>query len=255
MIQPIWKGSPNYDKNRKQIKYIIIHWFGMGTLDGANTTFQKQGGTSAHYGISNTTVYQWVKDEHVAYHCGVYLTNQESIGIEHDANPQKPASNETYKTSGELVALLSKKYNIPLDRQHVKGHREIKATQCPGTIDIDRILQEARQFINNSSTPNMNELELLKNKNKELERALSEVTADRNRLNTVIEGKDKELREKEVTVLELNKQLLVCSNNLRKIEEDLAKIKEDCQANDKTLEKVSQDIADALAPVLIKHFG
>lgn len=141
----IWKGSPNFDKNRKPITKIVIHWFGMGTLDGANATFQKPGGTSAHYGISDSTVYQWVKEEHVAYHAGNYAVNQESIGIEHDANPDKPLSEQSYQTSGELIAQICARHNIPLDRQHIIKHSEVpRATQCPGTIDLDKLINIAK---------------------------------------------------------------------------------------------------------------
>lgn len=145
-----WKGSPNYDLNRRPIDRIVIHWFGAGTLESAHTTFQKDGGTSAHYGISDKTVWQWVKEEDVAYHAGNYEMNQRSIGIEHDANPQKQASEDTYKTSIELVTNLCKKYTIPADRVHIIRHGEIKATQCCGTIDVDRIVAEVKK---NLETP------------------------------------------------------------------------------------------------------
>jgi N-acetyl-anhydromuramyl-L-alanine amidase AmpD len=107
-----WKGSPNFDKNRTPIDRVVLHWFGAGTLESANTTFQKTGGTSAHYGISDDRIWQWVKEEDVAYHAGNYIMNQRSIGIEHDANPDKPASELTYKYSSQLLAEICKKYSI-----------------------------------------------------------------------------------------------------------------------------------------------
>lgn len=141
----IWKGSPNFDNNRKPITMIVIHWFGMGTLEGASATFQKKPGTSAHYGISDNRVWQWVKEEHVAYHAGNYSVNQKSIGIEHDANPDKKLSEASYQTSGNLVADICKRYNIPLDRKHIIKHSEVpRATRCCGTIDIDKIISIAK---------------------------------------------------------------------------------------------------------------
>lgn len=143
-MKKIWKGSPNYDNNRKDIKTIVCHWFGMGTLSNADAQFQKPGGTSAHYAISGNIIHQYVAERHVAYHAGNYLVNQSSIGIEHDANPKKNLSEESYKTSGKLVAEIAKKYNIPLDRKHIIKHSEVKATQCCGTIDVDKIISIAR---------------------------------------------------------------------------------------------------------------
>jgi hypothetical protein len=135
-----WKGSPNYDTNRKPIDRVVIHWFGMGTLEGAHSMFQKAGGTSAHYGISDSRVWQWVKEEHVAYHAGNYAMNQRSIGIEHDANPDKQLSETSYKTSAKLIADICKRYKIEPNRQNIIKHSEVKATACPGSIDLDKLI-------------------------------------------------------------------------------------------------------------------
>ena len=161
-----WRGSPNFDKNRKTIDRIVIHWFGVGTLESAHARFQTVGNSSAHYGISGSRIWQWVKEEHVAYHAGNYAMNQRSIGIEHDAgiDPKHDLSEESYRTSAELIAYLSKKYNIPLDRNHIIGHNEVKATQCPGTIDINRLITLAKEYgSSNMSDDEKRALEVLKN--------------------------------------------------------------------------------------------
>lgn len=138
-----WIGSPNFDTNRTKIDTIFIHWMA-GTLQGTDAQFQKPQGTSAHYGIEDLTIHQYVKEEHVAYHAGVYSQNQRSIGIEHSAAPDRPASNATYETSGKLIAEICQRYSIPLDREHIRGHKEVRNTQCPGTIDIDRLISIAK---------------------------------------------------------------------------------------------------------------
>lgn len=151
-----WVGSPNYDTNRKTIDRIVIHWM-VGTLASADTQFQKATpGTSAHYGVENSEVHGYVKEEHVAYHAGVYAMNQRSIGIEHSAAPDRPATDETYETAGELLAQIAKRHNIPLDRTHIIGHKEIKATQCPGTMDIDRLIAIAKR----KSEPQVDQLQV-----------------------------------------------------------------------------------------------
>ena len=140
-----WKGSPNSDTNRAAIDRIVIHWFGVGTLASANSRFQnKTEKASAHYGISDSIVWQWVKESNVAYHAGNYKMNQSSIGIEHDATTTKNASDETYATSSALVREICNRHNIPIDRTHIIGHKEIKATQCPGTLDLERIIRQAK---------------------------------------------------------------------------------------------------------------
>lgn len=141
-----WIGSPNYDTNRKPINKIIIHWI-VGNLAAADATFTKtSAGTSAHYGVEDSTIHQYVLEQNVAYHAGVYSVNQESVGIEHSASPDRPASESTYKTSGELIYEIAKRYNIPLDRQHILKHSEVKATQCCGTVDVDKLISIAKSF-------------------------------------------------------------------------------------------------------------
>lgn len=154
-----WIGSPNFDTKRKIIDRIIIHWFGSkgSNLKSTDNHFQNLKGTSAHYGIEDDQIHQYVKDEHVAYSAGVYAMNQRSISIEHSANVERNASDKTYETSGELLATLSKKYNIPLDRTHILKHSEVKATQCCGTVDVERLITIAKKYINNSPIPPMNQ--------------------------------------------------------------------------------------------------
>ena len=161
----IWKGSPNQDGNRKPIDRIVIHWFGMGTLQGAHNTFQKPGGTSAHYGISDDTIWQWVKEDRVAYHAGNYAMNQRSIGIEHDANPNKSLSEKSYQTSARLIKDICTRYNLPINRTTIIKHSEVpRATQCPGTIDLDKLINLAKGDMSKTITVNLSDWEkVLKN--------------------------------------------------------------------------------------------
>lgn len=156
-----WIGSPNFDNARKPIDRIIIHWI-VGTLASADAQFQKPKGTSAHYGIEDIVIHQYVQESDVAYHAGVYAMNQRSIGIEHSASPDRPASEQTYKTSGQLVARICKDYNIPLDRTHILKHSEVKATQCCGTVDVDKIIEIAKTFSQEMVTIAQSELDQIR---------------------------------------------------------------------------------------------
>ncbi len=157
----LWDGNKgNYDNNRANIDMIIIHTMA-GTTKGSTAHFQNVATmASAHYGVSlDGSLTQWITENCVAYHAGAYPINQRSIGIEHEDgyNPQtKPnATNEPrpdalYETSARLVADISAFYKIPLDRDHIKMHREVsqKGTACPGTLDIDRIINRAKELVN-----------------------------------------------------------------------------------------------------------
>jgi N-acetylmuramoyl-L-alanine amidase CwlA len=143
----VWKGSPNKDgqEYRKTIDRVVLHWFGIGDIESANSRFLNPNArVSAHYGISDVLVYQWVKENEVAWHAGNYPMNQRSIGIEHDATTIKNATEKTYQTAGQLLREVCERYNIPLDREHIIKHSEVSATQCPGTLDVDKIIAIAK---------------------------------------------------------------------------------------------------------------
>lgn len=139
-----WKGSPNYTAGRqgKKIDRIVCHWI-VGKLAAADAVFSKPG-TSAHYAVGNDNIHQYVKEEDTAYHAGNWDMNLRSIGIEHEGGPTLPISEKTYETSAKLIAEIANRWNIPLDREHILEHRQIKATQCPGTLDVNKLITLAK---------------------------------------------------------------------------------------------------------------
>lgn len=151
----IWKGAAtsNYQEGRSgnKIDKIVIHWI-VGKLLAADAVFSnpdKQ--VSAHYGIGGNQIHQYVREEDTAYHAGNLTVNRQSIGIEHEGGPDLPISDETYETSAELIAEICRRHSIPLDIDHIKEHREIKATQCPGTLDRTRLINRAKEFLQDVS--------------------------------------------------------------------------------------------------------
>jgi N-acetylmuramoyl-L-alanine amidase len=132
-----WVGSPNYDKGRggNTINRIVIHWMA-GTLAATDSVFQdKTHNTSAHYGIEDGVVHQYVSEANTAFHAGSYAFNQRSIGIEHSAQPGRDASEATYQSSAALIAEICNRYGLPINANTIIAHRQIVATQCPGTLD------------------------------------------------------------------------------------------------------------------------
>jgi len=150
MIKQVPANKNNYGvgRNGEKIDKIIVHWI-VGTLESCDATFQNPTRlASAHYGIGDDEIHQYVKEEDTAWHAGNLTVNRQSIGIEHEGGPDLPISETTYQTSARLINEICQRYSIPIDREHIKGHREIKATQCPGTLDIDRLVNMAKSIIN-----------------------------------------------------------------------------------------------------------
>ncbi len=138
-------ASGNFDDNRQTIDTIIIHST-VGTVKSAISRFgNPESEVSAHYIIGNDgKLYAGLEEYLVAYHSGKYAVNQKSIGIEHEWYDGLAPSDALYQTSAKLVKDICDFYNIPIDRDHIKQHKEIVATRCPNAIDIDRIIKEAQ---------------------------------------------------------------------------------------------------------------
>ena len=146
-----WLGpvpQTNYFVGRSgnAITLIVDHWMAT-TFDGALAHFMVNGiQVSAHYLISQKgRIVQVVRDEDTAYHAGSWPVNQMSIGIEHEGGPNLPPFPDAlYAASAWLHHKLSLDYGIRLVvGETVKPHRAIVPTQCPGTLDLDRIVREA----------------------------------------------------------------------------------------------------------------
>lgn len=141
-------GSPNYTKGRQgnKVTGVIVHWI-VGNLASADAVFQnKSRNTSAHYGIENDVIHQYVKDEDTAYHAGVWQVNLTTIGIEHSAQPGRDASGATLDTSAQLIANLAKTYSFAINSSTIRPHSAVKATQCPGTINVQWLINRANEL-------------------------------------------------------------------------------------------------------------
>lgn len=141
----------NCDSSRRTIDRIYIHHNGGTSDQGARSTWYVSTGrgTSAHYQITPTKIWGCVGENYTAYHAGNYVENQRSIGIEHLNNTGAPfwtIAEETYKNSAKLIAEICVRRGIPIDRAHIKGHKEASATACPGGIDVDKLVRMAKEI-------------------------------------------------------------------------------------------------------------
>lgn len=156
-----WIGcaAENFHKGRHghEPKAIVIHII-VGSLEAADLTFKDpRSSVSAHYAVGKSgRLHQFVDEADTAYHAGIVVRptwklidpqvnpNLQTIGIEHEGQPQDIWPDEQYAASAALVKEIAVRWKITLDRDHVIMHREIRASKtCPGAADIDRILREA----------------------------------------------------------------------------------------------------------------
>ena len=124
------------------LDFITIHDI-EGSVQDALTAFQNvKSGVSIHYIVdSDGTVYQVLHEKDIAFHAGNLWYNQHSIGIEHagfDATGFLWYNVAQYIGSARLAAYLAKKYNIPVDHDHIVSHGTIPSpnlASSPNHVD------------------------------------------------------------------------------------------------------------------------
>jgi glycosyltransferase involved in cell wall biosynthesis len=140
---------------------IVLHTTA-GSFAGTDTWFaDPDSNVSAHFVVAlDGRVAQFVDERDTARHAGRVRAptaslavgeqdvNRFTIGIEFEdggdpAGVTRPDAQ--YEAGGWLIADLATRWGIPLDRDHVMAHREVFAAKsCPGNLDLERLLTEAR---------------------------------------------------------------------------------------------------------------
>lgn len=127
-------------KSRK-IEYIVIH----NTADPGATAenefkyFSTDGReASAHYFIDDKEILRIVNDMDIAWHVGdgqgkFGISNSNSIGIEMCEIKGKDAT--IHNSTFDLVIILMKKYNVPIER--VVRHYDASHKNCPRLLNLD----------------------------------------------------------------------------------------------------------------------
>lgn len=99
---------------------------------------------SATYVIgSDGTIYQCVAEKDTPYTDANFDSNSRAITIEHaGGHASVPYTEAMYKASAQLVSWIISRYNIT----RFMRHRDVsqKPTACPGNLDVERIIREAK---------------------------------------------------------------------------------------------------------------
>jgi N-acetylmuramoyl-L-alanine amidase len=165
-----WIGSTNRATGRQgyRPRAVVIHimdddigavdaWF--NTPKGPKNPMP----VSAHYGIARSgAVHQYVNESDTAWHAGRVKgshwpglswgpnPNLYTIGVEHEGTPEMVWTDAMRAASATLLAGVSQRWSIPLDRLHVIGHYEIYSPKsyCPGPhAHIDELIDMAQQVV------------------------------------------------------------------------------------------------------------
>lgn len=154
----------NFTKGGNKKLGVVIHTM-VGTLAGTDAWFRNPTAqVSSHYGIDldGETVYQWVEENDRAYCQGSVKNptakmvlerpgvnpNSYMISIENADNgdPAGRDRSQQYPTIIALVKEICARNGIPIDREHIYGHHEIRADKtCPGNLSVDYIVAQAQE--------------------------------------------------------------------------------------------------------------
>ena len=128
----------NYRPGRTQpVEYIVVHYTGNWSDTAKNNAdyfARTVTGTSAHYFVDEEAVWQSVREEDTAWHCGSdnpkhpYCRNSNSIGIEM-CDSVEGVPEDVRSLTVSLVQELMSRYGI--DSSHVLRHYDVTGKRCP----------------------------------------------------------------------------------------------------------------------------
>ena len=142
---PIPESNLTVGREGNAVELIVDHWT-VVMFEGAIRRFKDPASRlSAHYVIGQDgRVAQLVSEGDTAYHAGKFDVNLRSIGIEHEASPMMAPTDALYAASAQLHREIAARHGLTLKvGSTVLPHHAIVPTECPGTLDLDRIVRDA----------------------------------------------------------------------------------------------------------------
>jgi hypothetical protein len=155
----LWIGCPrsNYLSGRRGFRpeAIIVHCLDSDVAHGEAVFLDPTSRTSPHYVVAvSGEVYQYVEENHSAYHAGVVLNPQwkqlkanvnpnfYTIGVALEGRADDAHPEAQLAASANLILEVAARWGIRLDSQHVVEHSQIRASKnCPGSgLQVSHLL-------------------------------------------------------------------------------------------------------------------
>ena len=164
----IQSPSPNFsERNGFKPEIIVVHATDGGYPYDLEWLTNLQSEVSSHYLIAPDGItHQLVQEDKAAWHAGLVRNptfkslkegvnpNNYSIGIEVSMLSKNIMLDVQKNSLYELIKDISARNAIPIDRQHIIGHREIRSNKtCPGTINLNTVVSDLL-FINSGQDKN-----------------------------------------------------------------------------------------------------
>jgi N-acetyl-anhydromuramyl-L-alanine amidase AmpD len=135
-------------RSGRSIDQVVIHATEGSFWGSVRWLRNRRSGGSSHFVVSREgRIVQMVDLKDVAWHAGNLWTNRRSIGIEHEGWTRRGGFTQAqYQASARLLAYLSRRLGIALDRRHVIGHNEVPNPYGPGRGGFDHHTDPGRHW-------------------------------------------------------------------------------------------------------------
>lgn len=154
--RPKWIGARYYSQGRqgRDWDYLVIHISECTTLQQIDNTFWGSREASAHFGVGEGVIHQYVNLTDTAWAVGNWICNTRSVSIEHVGTTWSLPTRATLNTSAELMAALArmKGWTSLVVGENVGIHRWYSATACPANLDYHYLVAKANELLGNGFT-------------------------------------------------------------------------------------------------------
>ena len=135
-------------RSARSIDQVVVHVTEGSFWGSVRWLRNRHSGGSSHFVVSRKgRIVQMVNLKDVAWHAGNKWTNRRSIGIEHEGWTRRGGfTRAQYEASARLLAYLSRRLGIRLDRRHVIGHDEVPNPYGPGRGGFDHHTDPGRHW-------------------------------------------------------------------------------------------------------------
>ena len=151
-----WVGARWYTEGREGNDWtaLVIHISECTTLSAVDNTFLGTSQTSAHFGVSDSEIHQYVSLDDTAWAVGNWTWNTRTVSIEHVGTTSWPPSRATLDRSAQLMAALARLRQWPelVVGENVGVHKWYSATSCPATLDVTYLVSKANEYMGNGFT-------------------------------------------------------------------------------------------------------
>lgn len=132
---------------------VILHHNGSTNFDAVPAVWASRP-ASAHYQVGPSAIKVCLDEELVAWSAGNWNANTRAIAIENvDADTNWNIAPETQENCARLVADICIRRGIPIDSAHIKPHRAFSSTDCPGRLNVDWVINRARELAGQPQRP------------------------------------------------------------------------------------------------------